>query len=224
MWRKVEVCTPQLASFHFAFLLTASVPSFPVLFLKTHLIGSIEDVKEAQKNGRLQQLIDEDKKNSAAGDGGLAMEMPVELQLNVLDKCLNAAETVLSWFNPVSWLWRTKPQEAPKDVVDFEVVQSNWYWRHQRRKLRFAQDFFLRLHPTHMDVRAAHKIDAIASLAVTDPYNFVIRYKDGSSPDFIRCRREDLPRIVELVKARSKALGAETAVSVAPGVSLGESN
>jgi hypothetical protein len=195
--------------------------SFPVVFLKTHFIGSLDELKEAHKSGRLQKLVDEDMKSS--GNESDRMDCAPELQLNVLDKCLNAAETVLIWLNPVSWLWRSKPQEAPKDVVDFEVVQSNWYWRHQRRKLRFAQDFFLRLHPTHMDVRAAHKIDAIASISVSDAYNFVLRYKDGSSPDFIRCRREDMSRIVEIVKSRSAALGAEVPINLAPGVVL-ESN
>jgi hypothetical protein len=42
--------------------------------------------------------------------------------------------------------------------VDVDVIQSNWYWRHQLRTLRFTKDSILRLRPGYEDIRAAHKV------------------------------------------------------------------
>jgi len=130
----------------------------------------------------------------------------IDLQLNFFDKCLNTVESVASWFNPFSW-FGGKPgtrTSTPGDYRDFDVVQSNWYWRHQHRKLRFVSDCFVRIHPTLQEVRALHKFEDVSKITLLNATNFIIHYKDQSSPDFIRASEADVKAMSDIIALHPK--------------------
>lgn len=58
---------------------------------------------------------------------------------------------------------------APDDAEtypDFEVVQTNWYGRHQKRILRVTPDALLRVHPMTGQVRKRVPLSDITSVVV----------------------------------------------------------
>lgn len=57
--------------------------------------------------------------------------------------------------------------DLPKDEIDFEVVQTNWYWRQQRRTLRVAQNELLRVHPMTGEIRKRVPFSDISSLVIS---------------------------------------------------------
>jgi len=125
------------------------------------------------------------------------------LQLNFFDNVMNVAEKLGSILNPLGWFSSSTAAAPTADgAIDIDVIQSNWYWRHQRRKLRFGDDFFVRLHPERMETRAQHKIEDVAKITVVDANNIVIYYKAFSSPDFIRATAKDIKRIVDIITQR----------------------
>jgi len=55
---------------------------------------------------------------------------------------------------------------VPRDATDFEVLQTNWYWRQQKRLLRVTGTELLRIHPMTGDVRKRILLSDIVSIVV----------------------------------------------------------
>ena len=103
--------------------------------------------------------------------------------------------------------------------VDFDVVHTNWYWRNLRRRFRFMDNEFVRLHPTHMDVRAAHKYNDVQTITFMSKTKYVhvfglfpcsprlcsivIKYRDNSSPDYITAVAPDCENMAKLITSRA---------------------
>jgi len=174
------------------------VPILGVL-MRTEIIGDVQLLKQKIESGEILKML----KDDASQIGKLT---PQELQLGILDRCLEGAESlfsVLNLLNPLSWLgWNSKIKPTDQVAIEFEVIHTNWYWRCLRRLLRFHGTYFLRIHPKHHDVRAHHYYSNIASITLVDSTNAVFRYKDGSSPDFIRCPATDLKKMINLISSR----------------------
>jgi len=126
-----------------------------------------------------------------------------DLQLGVLDNLLNVSEYVLSFF---SWSFRaTSPSPIPptqETIAEFDVIHTNWYWRHLRRKLRFRENCIERIHPDYNDTRASHDYTSILSIRVKDPSNAVFEYQLGS-PDYIYTKPSDLKKMVHIIQTKN---------------------
>lgn len=104
--------------------------------------------------------------------------------------------------NPLNWFRGTKSENIKdENIVEFEIIHTNWYWRQLRRKIKLCHDYLLRVHPYYGDVRAVHKYETIEKIIVVDKNNLILRYKDGS-PDYFRCSGQDLQKIVDLIIGR----------------------
>jgi len=83
---------------------------------------------------------------------------------------------------------------------EFEVVHTNWYWRRLRRKIRFLDKVFVRIHPKHGDVRAGHKYTEISQITISDANTLVFKYTTGASPDWFLCSPQDLQGILQFIQ------------------------
>jgi hypothetical protein len=170
----------------------------------------------------LQTLIQEGRLNAILQGTPFESSAPLPSQSGpahqgqgVLDVCLDAAEYVGStvagiitapWYI-ISYPFRSHTKaELPKgpNDVDFDVVHTNWYWRNQKRKFRFYDNEFVRIHPTHMDIRATHKYSTIQSIRRFDATSISISYNDSSSPDWLVAAAEDISAIIEVIRRKSK--------------------
>jgi len=179
---------------------------FPVIFIRGEVIAGVEALNKIIQDGKLSTYLDGSMSASRIG-----IDDPAALQLGILDKCLSGGEILLSGVSQVLWLpvtiltwpFQSKGKEAPKDFVDIPVVHCNWYWRHLERTFRFTDTEFYRVHPRHNDVRAAHKYSTVDMITVESPQNIIIRYKDGSSPDYLRSTQTNISNIVKIIAEKS---------------------
>jgi len=203
--------------------------TYPLVCVRGKALGNLESLKELAKENKLSALLNaaeddvdpEDNASDASGSGApsspaLKDGTGIFYGQGVLDHCLDAAEYVVSgvgsllWFPValVTWPFRSSdgglPAKKASDV-DFDVVHTNWYWRNLKRRFRFCDDNFVRLHPRHMDVRATHDYTSVQSVSLVDPKNVVIRYNNNSTPDYICAVPEDCRNIMDIIVTRAKA-------------------
>jgi len=190
---------------------------YPSIIIHSQAIGTFDDLKLcSQKIGVLEALLRGEKVDLAAISGKKDGPTPPELKLGLYDYSISATEFTLKTvgtlvFLPIiapykllSWAFGGKQPELQKGE-DIDVIQSNWYWRHQLRTMRFLDDCMLRLRPGYNDVRAAHKYDDVKELRQLDATNLVITYKSGSA-DYLRTTPTDLKRICDIITAKNKSL------------------
>jgi len=185
----------------------------PVVMLRDSVIGDLSALQKLDQ-ARLLELI---ASTSVASLSPLPEPEPLtpEVDLGILDRSLNAAEVLSSvvvgtLLLPVKlpvWavsrlIWGANQERRGDRDIDVEVVHTNWYWRGLRRIFRFTDEYVLRVHPRHLDVRAAHSYDAIERLAQIDANNLVLHYADHSSPDYLRSTPDNIALIIELINAR----------------------
>jgi len=166
------------------------------------MIGNLKDVQTVISNGEMQKML-----------SGLLIDSPHKdtnqpaISLGVLDRALEGFETVLHYFNPLGWVKWGKKKSSKDAGTEFDVVHTNWYWRNQRRKLRFSDKGFMRLHPVHNDVRSAHSYEEVEVVEAKSPTCLVFKYK-STSTDWISCSEKDLPAIVSILRAKSVIVNA----------------
>jgi len=127
-------------------------------------------------------------------------------QLRTVDTVLEVVETVVDYLNPLSYLrsfstWSTtaRRDENASTCTEFDIIHTNWYGRNQRRKLRFCDKDFLRVHPNGL-VRATIKYVDISKIHKLDPTRIVIYYSTSScSPDWIGGTEQDVSSIITLL-------------------------
>lgn len=177
---------------------------FPLVFMRKQRIGGLEALQQLSQNGELQKLISLDRSGERKDDDD--DDCAAGPQLGVLDRALERVETVVSYFNPLGWIrWGSKNNTtgSASDTVEYDVIHTNWYWRHLRRKLRFCPTVFLRIHPKHGDVRSAHTYSDLASVLVKGTDTLVFNYSTGASPDWIMCSPRDQHEILTLLRKRA---------------------
>jgi len=130
-------------------------------------------------------------------------------QLRTVDTVLEVVETVVDYLNPLSYLRSfTWPTTTRRDetYTEFDIIHTNWYGRNQRRKLRFCDKDFLRVHPNGL-VRATNKYVDISKIHKLDPTRIVIYYStSGCSPDWIGGTEQDVSSIVTLLLKKIPSL------------------
>merc|ERR1712137_1202257 len=199
---------------------------YPIVCAGNLPIGTIDEVRALVENpDKLEQLkkceyvpehlTDEQRLSLTDGTG-------VFVGQGVLDHCLDAAEYVISGVGSLLWLpvtlvtypFRSDQETLQKaaDDVDFDIVHTNWYWRNLKRRFRFTKDGILRIHLTCGDVRASTLTPAIFSVKIVNDTNFVINYRDGSSPDYVTSTPQASSSMLELMKIRCADTGAKAPV------------
>jgi len=86
--------------------------------------------------------------------------------------------------------------------VEFEVIQVNWYWRQQKRILRFSHDKMFRLNPFTKDLRAVHKYSNIQKITITGTTFMTITFSDGNQPEYYQSG--DMETIVKVIANKSR--------------------
>jgi hypothetical protein len=190
---------------------------YPSIIIRNTSLGTLDDLKAVcVKIGVLEQLLAGEKVDLsyAFSPEKKSGPQPPELQLGLYDYGISATEFTLRTvgtivFLPIiapyklfSWAFGGKQQEVAKGE-DIDVIQSNWYWRHQLRTIRFLDDQMLRMRPGYEDVRAVHKYDEVKEVRLLDSTNLVIGYRAGGA-DYLRTTPADVQRIVQILTAKNK--------------------
>jgi glutaredoxin len=74
--------------------------------------------------------------------------------------------------------------ERGSNFDEFEVMQINWYWRQQKRILRFSGDRFLRINPYSKELRAVHYYRTIQDIIITGKTFMTMSFNDASPPEY----------------------------------------
>jgi len=114
----------------------------------------------------------------------------------------NTISNYLSWNSGNKMINPPKEYKDEKGVsyVEFEVTQTNWYWRQQKRILRFASDKFFRLNPETRELRAAHKYSAIEKIT-RNGNDMTLFFKDSSPPEYYQSN--DLNSILFVLNSKT---------------------
>lgn len=192
--------------------------------LNSHFIGDLDELKKYTPEQLLSILNEKPKEEE---DSNIDGDKEEELSLGVLDQVLNVTEFLVSGVSTLAFLPVTGPMWALSAVwtgllgsrsknqndnnnnekhqdIDFEVIHTNWYWRHLKRIFRFTDTKILRLHPKYLDnTRAAHEYNSVSSLELIDPQNLIISYNDSSPSDYIRSKPSNILKMMKLILQRT---------------------
>ncbi|KAH3757205.1 hypothetical protein Pelo_11026 [Pelomyxa schiedti] len=72
-------------------------------------------------------------------------------------------------------LKQRQEKKTPLDV-DFVVLRTNWYWRHQKRIFRLSLDNFFRLDPESFEVRETFNYREVEQITISDERHVVIKF------------------------------------------------
>merc|ERR1712137_583490 len=133
-------------------------------------IGTIDDLRQWYQNYRLQyvnelteiessfEIIEETTHNLSAGYIGGT--------LDTLEWIVRGSTNLLS---PSTWFsWGSSSNTENSKILEFPVIQTNWYWRQQKRILRFTEDGIEKVHPITNEIRSKRAYSALESLVVTN--------------------------------------------------------
>jgi len=176
---------------------------YPFVSIHGKPVGNYDKITELNRNGKLRQYLD-----TPDSIVDLTREGSSFIGQNVFDHCLDAAEYVISGVSTILWLpitiltWpfsggKSQLSKQPMDV-DIPVVHTNWYWRGLKRIFRFSNDRIIRIHPSHMDVRASHLYSSIDAIYIIDPNNIKIQY-DSQDADYLTAETNDIQLIKEII-------------------------
>lgn len=186
---------------------------FPFVLVQNNVIGTFAELQAiASKIGVLEALLAGEKVDPAVLNPkkSPSQETPPELRLGIYDYGVTVGEytlkavllPIVAPYRLLSWAFGGKQPELEKGE-DFDVLQSNWYWRHQLRTLRFTAEHIIRLRPGYNDVRAAHRYEDVKEIKLIDPTYFTISYREGGS-DWYRTTPQDVRRICEIICLKNR--------------------
>jgi len=102
------------------------------------------------------------------------------------------------------------PSEIPPSInkspsyIEFEVVQINWYWREQKRILRFADDKFFRLNPFTKELRSVHKYFTIQRIIITGNNFMTISFNDDCQPEYYKT--DEMDNMVSTIHSKCETI------------------
>jgi len=102
----------------------------PLVFIRRRKLGGLEELVRILQTGELRKLIDEHHESDHFSE--VEEHAP---QLGVINRALEGVETVMSYFNP--WSYLRRGAKSVQNELEFEVIHTNWYFRRLRRKLIF---------------------------------------------------------------------------------------
>jgi hypothetical protein len=131
------------------------------------------------------------------------MDLVLDTGKWAVDSVSSGLSYVASYF---TWTSANRLGASPKEVknekagfLEFDVIQINWYWRQQKRTLRFLKDQFVRLNPDTKELRAVHKYENIQKVTVTGKTFFTISFSDDSKPEYYQST--DTAKILDVLLA-----------------------
>jgi len=111
-----------------------------------------------------------------------------------------AVSSVMNYFSWGSSPITMEPHKEFKEFAEFTVIQINWYWRQQKRILRFLKDRFSRLNPFTNELRVTHKYSTIKSISVTGKTFMTINFNDESLTEYYQT--VDTDQIVQIITSK----------------------
>jgi len=78
----------------------------------------------------------------------------------------------------------TNTNDNRDTVAEFQVIQTNWYYRKQTRTLQFGRKSFVKINPITQDVRKTHSYMDIAKVTIPRAGEFIIDYTDKTQEFF----------------------------------------
>jgi len=117
---------------------------------------------------------------------------------------ISSVSSYLTWNTPE--VVSTSPPKEYKDergsgYAEFEVLQINWYWRQQKRILRFSKDRFLRINPYTKELRAVHYYRTIQDIVVAGKTFMTVSFTDSSTPEYYQS--VDLDKIITVLTEKA---------------------
>jgi len=67
---------------------------------------------------------------------------------------------------------------------EFEVIQINWYYRHQKRIIKISKEGYSRLDPVTRNVRIEHKFIDISKISLDKNNVLIIYFNSNQSPEY----------------------------------------
>eukprot|EP00011_Vannellida_sp_DIVA3-517-6-12_P013442 CAMPEP_0114605228 /NCGR_PEP_ID=MMETSP0168-20121206/950_1 /TAXON_ID=95228 ORGANISM="Vannella sp., Strain DIVA3 517/6/12" /NCGR_SAMPLE_ID=MMETSP0168 /ASSEMBLY_ACC=CAM_ASM_000044 /LENGTH=572 /DNA_ID=CAMNT_0001816079 /DNA_START=77 /DNA_END=1795 /DNA_ORIENTATION=- len=182
---------------------------YPYVCIHGRTVGQLSDLKRLAAAGQFRDLLNKEDVDLDVRVSGTG----VYVGQGILDHCLDAAEYVASGVSSmlllpvtlVTWPFRSGAANSTPEGIDFDVVHTNWYWRNLKRKFRFCEESFLRIHPRHNDVRATHAYDTVKTIRFADTTNISVEYNDGSATDYITATEQDCNQIVSIIQKHNPA-------------------
>lgn len=183
-------------------------------------------VKEIETEGKEIQIKNSETPTEmqiATVDGtivDLALESGKSFVINV-GSAISSFSSYFSWSNPINntSITATNSQDHSNAIVsspnlkenkdgtnytEFEVIQINWYWRQQKRILRFANDKVFRLNPFTKELRAVHKYTNIEKITVTEKNFITIFFNNETQPEYYQS--QEMETILSVILSKTKHL------------------
>ncbi|ELP87635.1 hypothetical protein EIN_146390 [Entamoeba invadens IP1] len=142
-------------------------------------------------------IIIEDYENQQKNEKGVLEEsemvelnVPEAYTLTFGDRWLNVFEWVLRGFVDYSKTVGEKPNEKLEKRdgdIDFYVMRTNWYGRHQIRIFRLTETKFYRLDEACL-VREVFEYENVDEIICVDDEHVVIKFKKDTTPQYIDCK------------------------------------
>jgi len=129
------------------------------------------------------------------------------LEIGLIDSSLNLIEwlsygIVSNIWNPWGAASSTEESPIPQDSadMDFQVVRTNWYGRHQYRRYRFTPSEIYRIHNNAIKATLYYK--DIQSLTKVDSKNIIIKLLNCED-QYIQALEHDVSRIIDIINSRA---------------------
>jgi len=135
----------------------------------------------------------------------------LSMMSEVCDTAERALRFISSYINSIPTIPLSSEQDF-EGVVIVEVLQINWYWRQQRRNLKFLSTHFSKIHPYTNEVRGVYHYENITQLCLMGNTEITIVFKAGKAEYF---QGDNVQRVKELILERSRALNLILSVSEA---------
>eukprot|EP01127_Copromyxa_protea_P005053 TRINITY_DN14882_c0_g1_i1.p1 TRINITY_DN14882_c0_g1~~TRINITY_DN14882_c0_g1_i1.p1 ORF type:complete len:424 (-),score=92.13 TRINITY_DN14882_c0_g1_i1:38-1201(-) len=158
--------------------------NLPAIFIQRSYIGGFSRLQELHTANKLKDYLSLTSASS-------------EPELRVIDKALEGVEALMSFINPMSWIWSSS-SSAESTAPEFEVIHTNWYYRQLKRKFRFFDLVFLRINPRDGAVRASRKYSEISQIVVADSRHMEIHYKATHYPDYIAASPQQIEEMLAI--------------------------
>jgi len=166
------------------------------------LTANHQKVSHFEPNSSVHGIDSSNDGNYSKQEVGL-VGFALETGLRYVKGVSNTISNYLSW-NSVGNKMVNPPKEYKDEkgisYVEFEVTQVNWYWRQQKRILRFASDKFFRLNPETRELRAVHKYSSIEKIN-RNANDMTLYYNDNSQPEYYQSN--DLNSILFVLNSKT---------------------
>jgi len=171
-----------------------------------NLIGGIDECRKLHAEGKFKEMCDQASMffsmipffiylyfYQTTGD-----PKSKEIPLGLKDLCINGVEWLLRGLVNPFGVFGKETEEQKKVAAqvlasaktlldsDFDVLRTNWYWRHQKRTVRITQKEMLRIDPDSNVVKETFLLSDITMITLNSDKHLVIQFKNHPA-EFYEC-------------------------------------